>query len=215
MPQNFFTAVNAQLLSAYVPGGSLVSTAGRPTDDDGFPLVAPLPPDAGVVQKVGYYYACAKNFKDRKVAHLRPWRDFANKDEFSIPGKLEALSRVSDNLSYFNSNYVALVAAMSLYILITNLSFMIGMLVCAATYYFIRMKQAANENIFLHTYEFTPTQAFVGLGIGGLLTFYLTGGSSTVFWLVTCAAVVVLGHAVTRRPMQRLAEPANTQISFA
>ena len=76
-----------------------------------------MPEDASFFQRVSYYFAVVKHFKDRKLQSLRPWKEFADRDEFAIPGKLEALGRISENVQYFNSNYVALVSVMSIYIL--------------------------------------------------------------------------------------------------
>merc|ERR1711916_285215 len=97
----------------------------------------------GFFQKATYYFQLTRYYKDQKLQSLRPWKEFADRDEFSIPGKLEALSRISENIQYWNSNYIFLVACMSIYILITNLFFMVGMSLCAATYYWIKMKQRA------------------------------------------------------------------------
>jgi hypothetical protein len=173
-----------------------------------------LPENASLFQRLTYYVQVARHYKDQKLATLRPWREFADRDELSIPGRLEALSRISENVQYFNSNYAVVVSAISIYILITNVWFMVGMAVCAAAYYWVKLKAAAKEPIRIGSTELSTTQANFGLLLLSLFTFYVTNGSSTVFWLVTCAAIVVIGHASCRKPVATIAN-ANPTFSFA
>jgi hypothetical protein len=69
-------------------------------------------------------------------------------------------------------------------------------------YYWFRLKADAKEPIMVLGREYSPTQAYAGLLISTLLLFYMTNGSSTVFWLVTWALVIVAGHAATRMPIE-------------
>jgi hypothetical protein len=162
----------------------------------------PLDADAGFFTKVGHYYTKWKLYKDDKFRTLRPWTEFADRTQFSVPSKYEALGRISRNYSYFHSNYVIVVALMSTYILITNAMFMLAMTLCGAVYYWFRLKADAKEPIMVLGREYSPTQAYAGLLISTLLLFYMTNGSSTVFWLVTWALVIVAGHAATRMPIE-------------
>lgn len=197
---------------------SLSETNAAPFDPENPELTeTPLPvleQDPSIIQRGAYYFQLVKYYREQKLKSLRPWKEFADRDEFSIPGKLEALSRVSDNIQYFNANYWFLVSIMSVYILITNLWFMVGMSLCGATYYWVRMKAAAKEPIKIGSTELTATQSYFGLFLFSLFTFYITDGSSTVFWLVTCAAVVVLGHATCRKPIAS-GQNLNPAFSFA
>jgi hypothetical protein len=179
-------------------------------------IEAPVAPiDGNIFQKGAYYFQLARYYKDKKLQSLRPWKVFLDREEFSIPGKLEALTRIPDNITYFNSNYIFLVSLMSIYILITNLFFMVGMSLCVATYYWVKMKQQAGEPIKIGSQELTATQSYFALFLLSLFTFYATDGSSTVFWLVTCAGIVVLGHASTRKPIQAANSNLNPAFSFA
>jgi len=167
----------------------------------------PLDPSAGFFTKVGHYYTKWKLYKDEKFRTLRPWSEFADRSKFSVPSKYEAFARISRNYSHFHSNYVIVVAAMSIYILITNAMFMLAMSLCGAAYYWFRLKAEAKEPIVVLGKEYSPTQAYAGLVVSTLLLFYFTNGSSTVFWLVTWALVIVLGHAATRVPIDDESSP--------
>ena len=197
--------------------GTVGATDAAPFDPENpeSTVTAPvLPDDASVIQRATYYFALARYHKDRKLATLRPWKEFGDRAEFSIPGKLEALSRISDNVQYFNSNYAVLVSVMSLYILITNLWFMVGMSLCGACYYWVKLKVAAKEPIQIGSTVMTATQSYFALLIFSLFTFYITDGSSTVFWLVTSAGAIVLGHATCRKTIASSGN-SNPAFSFA
>ena len=167
----------------------------------------PLDPDAGFFTKVGHYYTKWRLYKDDKLRTLRPWSEFVDRSQFSVPSKLEAFARISRNYSHFHSNYVVVVAILSTYILITNSTFMIAMLMCAAAYYWFKLKADAKEPITLLGREYSPTQAYAGLVVATLLLFYLTNGSSTVFWLVFWGLIIVAGHAAMRKPVDDQTSP--------
>lgn len=187
------------------PSSSSLDPAPFSTEDP--TALPPLDPDAGFFTKVNHYYTRWKLYKDDKFRTLRPWSEFADRNQFSVPTKLEGFARISRNYSHFHSNYVVLVALMSTYILVTNAVFMISMMTCGAAYYWFKMKADAKEAIVVFGREYSPTQAYAGLVVATLLLFYLTNGSSTVFWLVTWALVLVLGHAVLRKPPEDQSSP--------
>jgi hypothetical protein len=164
----------------------------------------PLAADAGLLAKASHYAAKARLYKEDKFRTLQPWAEFFDRSKFSVPSKMQGLTRVSRNYGHFHSNYVCVVAVLSSYILITNFVFMSAMAFCAFAYYWFKLKAAANEPITILGREFGPTQAYALLVAATLLLFYFTNGSSTVFWLVTSAAAVVLGHAATHQPPEEI-----------
>lgn len=150
--------------------------------------------------KVSYHYNQLKAYKDERFKTMKPWGEFADRTKFSVPGKMEAFSRANKNVSHFYSNYVVVATVSSLYVLVINPSFLISMFVVVALYYYLRMKSAANEAIVAFGKEVSLTQAWTCLILFGVLSFYFTGGSSTIFWLVLSSLGTVLGHAVFREP---------------
>ena len=147
-------------------------------------------------------YAAMKKYKDDRLHSLRPWSEFLDRSKFSVPGKLEAFSRINKNLSTYYSNYVVVTFIISLYVLFSNFMFLAAMCMSFAFYYWTRMKAAANEPIVIRGKEFSQTQCNVFLAVFTLFMFLWTNGSSTVFWLVTLAIVTVFGHAATREPLE-------------
>ncbi len=152
--------------------------------------------------KVSYRLDRLRAYKEERFSTLKPWSEFADRTKFSVPGKLEGFSRVNKNVAYFYSNYVIVAFFGSLYVLITNPSFTISMGMATAVYYYLKMKVNANEPIILFGREVAIYQAYTSLIAFALISFYFTGGSSTVFWLVLCALGSVLTHALLREPQQ-------------
>lgn len=149
-------------------------------------------------------------YKDERFSTLKPWSEFADRSKFSIPGKLEGFSRINKNVAYFYSNYVIVAFLGSLYVLIMNPPFTVTMGVALAVYYFLKMKVNANEPIVVLGHEVSIYQAYTSLIAFAVLSFYFTGGSSTVFWLVLCGLGTVIIHALLREPQQE-----STAFSFS
>ena len=167
----------------------------------------PLPEGAGMMAKAQHCYLRAKQYKDGKLKSLKPWSEFFDWHAFNVPGKMEAFSRANRNLAYFQSNYMILTVVLSSYILITNLTFLLAMCASASAYYYYRAKTQAGEPIVLFGRTLSASTALGGIIAFTLFLFYTTDGSSTVFWLVTVALIVVLGHAVARQPIAEGALP--------
>lgn len=164
-----------------------------------------------ILGKVSYYYGALRTYKDERFKTMKPWGEFFDRAKFSAPGKMEAFSRANKNVSYFYSNYVVLATVSSLYVLLINPSFLLCLFASAAMYFFFRAKTNANEPIVIVSKEVTYTQAWAFLIVFSLLSFYFTGGSSTVFWLVLSSLGTVLGHAMFREPSSDESSP----LSFA
>lgn len=179
--------------AVFVPDDGPVAAAAAPIGTE------PMPD--GFFARIGWHYSNVKQYKDEKLRTLKPWSEFFDRSKFSTPGKMEAFSRANKNLAYFSSNYVVVATIMSAYVLITNVLFLIAGAISLAFYYYCRVKTSAGEPITIRGKELSPTQAYSLLIGFSIFMFFYTDGSSTVFWLLTCALVSVLGHAVAREPV--------------
>eukprot|EP00759_Apiculatamorpha_spiralis_P052456 PhF_6_TR5723/c0_g1_i1/m.8433/K20359/RABAC1, PRAF1; PRA1 family protein 1 len=148
--------------------------------------------------RVGLFVNRIRMVKDERMRNLRPWASFFDKTKFSIPGKIEGVSRVNKNVRYFYSNYLFVVALVAIYVILTNLTFVLTMGFCGSLLWYYRVSTANGEPFIVRGNEIGPTKAYGSLGTLTLFMFWLTGGSSTIFWLVTLSAGVVVGHAATR-----------------
>lgn len=160
---------------------------------------APMPDleGEGRFGRLSKFLGGLKGWKEDKLKSLRGWGEFFDHSKFSVPTKSEAFGRVTHNLSYFYSNYLVVAVLVAIYYLFTNILFMISIITVASAWYGYRNRSAP---VYLGNTEITPIQGYVGLSFGTLILFYLTSASSTVFWLFTVAAAVVVGHAWGREP---------------
>ena len=105
----------------------------------------------------------------------------------------------------------------AIWTVLSNLTFTIAMAVVAVlwkVYLEVSNRGAANVTLPGGT-VLAPLQAFSLLSMGTLILFYVLGGSSTVFWLLTTVAIVILGHATLHEAAATQAELALDETSRA
>eukprot|EP00759_Apiculatamorpha_spiralis_P015864 PhF_6_TR22360/c0_g1_i1/m.31691/K20359/RABAC1, PRAF1; PRA1 family protein 1 len=144
----------------------------------------------------------ARRFKDERLRGMRSWKVFFDKQRFSAPTKLEAINRANKNLKYYYSNYLIVVLIIGLYIMVTNMLFVLSMLFCVGLFGYYRAVTANGEAFLIQGNEITPGKAYTSLSVGTFVLFWLTGGSSTIFWLATLSGGIVVGHAATHEPLE-------------
>lgn len=165
-------------------------------------LVAAPPEPEGFVPKLKWHYDNLIRFKNERTKTLKPWGEFFDRTKFSVPGKVEAFSRANRNLAYFFSNYVLVSASISAYILFTNVWFLTTMIITALAFYYVRLRSQANEPIRVLGREFSVTSSYIGLTGFALVSFFMFGGSSTLFYLGALSFGTVIAHAIMREPVQ-------------
>ena len=163
---------------------------------------AVTPEPEGFVPKLKWHYTNVIRFKNERTKTMKPWSEFFDRTKFSMPGKVEAFSRANRNLAYFFSNYVLVSASISAYILFTNLWFLATMVLAALALYFVRLRAQANEPIVIMGREFSVTSSYIALAGFALVSFFVFGGSSTLFYLGALSFGTVIAHAIAREPVQ-------------
>jgi len=141
MSQEFGDPTLASSPSVSTTGGGTISLLGR------------------LAQLVGKLRA----FKDETFRGVRPWKEFFDKSKFSLPGKIEAVSRSNKNLRHFYSNYLIVACLVSIYVFITNLAFTMSMAFCGCLYYYYKISTANGEPYILRGTEITPVRAYTAL----------------------------------------------------
>ncbi|KAJ9465136.1 hypothetical protein DIPPA_01306 [Diplonema papillatum] len=61
--------------------------------------------------------------------------------------------------------------------------------------------------------QLRPIEASTGLSLCTFLGFFITGGSSTVFWLIATCLLVIVGHASMREAAATQAELALEELN--
>ncbi|CAM40709.1 conserved hypothetical protein [Leishmania braziliensis MHOM/BR/75/M2904] len=180
----------------------------------------PLPSYASIIFsgsstafKVQQLYHVSRQHVMRNFTALRPWSEFFDTTFFHSPsGVTDTVNRLNRNLPYFYANYLVLSFICSSYILLINLPFAVYTVMMVAWYMFIRNRsaivaalaaQGASEEeqmVYIANRPFTVSQLYLMLVVFGVVGFYLTGGSSVIFWLSLTSLGVSVGHASMRRP---------------
>ncbi|KAK7197882.1 PRA1 family protein [Novymonas esmeraldas] len=169
--------------------------------------------DAPVAQKAQQLYSVSRQHVVRNFAALRPWSEFLDTTFFHAPsGVTDTVNRLNRNLPYFYANYLVLSLVCSSYVLLINLPFSIYAVIMVSWYLFIRNRsatiavlaaQGASEEeqmVIIANRAFTISQLYMMLLVFGVVGFYVTGGSSVIFWLLLTSLGVSIGHAAMRRP---------------
>nr|CCC94263.1 putative RAB-interacting protein [Trypanosoma congolense IL3000] len=141
-----------------------------------------------------------------QLSHVQPWNDFFDREQMIAPdGARDAFSRVTRNANHFYHNYLVIAILGSLIVLIINPLFSVCMFFLLLAWSYVHKKQAeaAGTNITtlaVGNLEMSFLTAYALLSLIGLITFYVFGGSSILFWLVFASFGVVLIHAMMRKP---------------
>lgn len=176
---------------------------------EGLPTYAQiLSSDDGVTQKISQVYTVSRVRLQHQFASVQPWGEFLDWNFFAAPqGTTDVINRLNRNISHFYSNYIILSLACSSYVLFINLFFSLCVFAIAFTYFYVRNRSLAMSEdaasdglIYIGATGMSPMQLYLGMLIFGAVTFYLTSGSSVVFWLVLTSIGVTCGHAAMRRP---------------
>ncbi|EKF27635.1 hypothetical protein MOQ_008634 [Trypanosoma cruzi marinkellei] len=156
--------------------------------------------------KVQQYYAYAVNGARRQLAMVRPWKEFFDRQCFLPPSGLsESLSRLNRNINYYYHNYMIMAILCSSYVLLLNPAFSFCVALTLAMWWFVGTKrvEGAETNInhfIVLNRKITFSQAYLFIAIFAGISFFLTNGSSVMFWLVLSSVGVVVVHAVLRKP---------------
>ncbi|EPY32860.1 RAB-interacting protein [Strigomonas culicis] len=188
-----------------------------------FSVFAPENSHQSLVEKSKMVYTITRRNITVLFASVRPWDEFFDRHAFCYPAGLsDVLGRLSRNGNYFYSNYLILSLLCSILVLLQNLNFLVCMLICAMLTMFVRSRGAAlqaaaaaaaadgevapsggSAPIFvLFKKEWSASQCYVVIVVFGLLSFYICGGSSIMFWLLLTTFGVSSIHMVLRRPSE-------------
>lgn len=128
------------------------------------------------------------------ISKIRPPQEFFDYRRLSKPTNFgEVQSRVGYNLGYFQANYVAVVALLSVYALVTNLLLLFVILFVAGGVYGI--SKLGGSDLVLPVGRFNTSQLYTGLLVVAVPLGFLASPISTMMWLIGSSAVTVLSHA--------------------
>ncbi|CAI8497991.1 unnamed protein product [Pichia kudriavzevii] len=129
-----------------------------------------------------------------KISSLRPPQEFFDVRHFSKPSNFTELQqRVTYNLNYYQSNYVAIVLSLSLYALITNLLLLFVIALVGGGV--LAISKLGGEDLVTPMGRFSSSQLYTGLLIVALPLAFIASPISTMMWLIGSSCVSILSHA--------------------
>lgn len=142
----------------------------------------------------------------QKFQSLRPPQEFFDFKRLSKPANFSEIQlRVGYNLSYFQANYGAIVACLSIYSLLTNLLLVFVILFSIGGVTLIN--RLNGEDLVLPFTRLNTQQLYTGLLIVSVPLGFLASPLSTVLWLIGASSVSVLSHAAfMEKPIETVFE---------
>ncbi|ODQ82037.1 hypothetical protein BABINDRAFT_12088 [Babjeviella inositovora NRRL Y-12698] len=147
----------------------------------------------------------AGNLRTR-FANLKPPQEFFDVRRVSKPANFgEIQQRVTYNVGYFGSNYLAVIGLLSVYSLITNtlLMFVLAFVILGT----MGINKLGGEPLNTPFGSFNTSQLYTGLCCVALPLGFWASPISTLMWLIGTSAVTVLGHAsLMEKPIELVFE---------
>ncbi|KAH3687445.1 hypothetical protein WICPIJ_001555 [Wickerhamomyces pijperi] len=126
--------------------------------------------------------------------NIRPPQEFFDIKRISKPANFgEVQSRISYNLKHFQTNYFLIVAALSIYSLLTNLLLLFVIVFVGLG--LLGINKLQGQDLELGVARFTTSQLYTGLLVVAVPLGIVASPLSTVLWLIGASSVSILGHA--------------------
>lgn len=137
-----------------------------------------------------------------RFANIKPISEFLDVKRLSKPNNFtEVQTRVNYNLSYFSSNYAAVVVMLSIYSLITNPWLLFTIAFVTFGLWFIGKLQG--NDLEIGSFKATTSQLYTGLLCIAVPIGFFSSPFSTILWLIGASGVTILGHAsLMERPIE-------------
>ncbi|XP_030475027.2 PRA1 family protein B4-like [Syzygium oleosum] len=135
------------------------------------------------------------------LSQRRPWAELVDRTAFSKPESLsDAALRVRKNYSYFRVNYLAVVAAVLAFSLVTNpvsLFFLAGLL---AAWLFLYLFRPADSPLVLFGRTYSDRETLGVLIVLSVVVIFLTSVGSVLISALLAGVAVVCVHGAFRVP---------------
>ncbi|KAI8098326.1 prenylated rab acceptor PRA1, partial [Gilbertella persicaria] len=137
-------------------------------------------------------------FKQEKLANIRPVSDFFDRNRFRPTTSFPVVTqRWNYNLQYFSSNYVLVMICLAMYAVLTNW-FLLFTIVFI--YGGIHMISKLSESGSIASIPISMPKLYTGYAIGSLLLLFISGATSTIFWIIGAGVLIILCHATMLEP---------------
>eukprot|EP01065_Artemidia_motanka_P030549 TRINITY_DN3658_c0_g1_i1.p1 TRINITY_DN3658_c0_g1~~TRINITY_DN3658_c0_g1_i1.p1 ORF type:complete len:247 (+),score=104.90 TRINITY_DN3658_c0_g1_i1:80-820(+) len=158
----------------------------------------------GVIAMLYAARASVAEFRSSTLKGIRPWTEFGSPKDFNVPKRGDVMTRLTVNGRYYYSNYLCLVVALACWTALSNLFFVASMGLTIGAYYFYKFQTKDGGPLVVMGREVSSLQFYAALVGTALFCFWVTGGSSTIFWLIASVGVTIGGHATLREPVDAM-----------
>ncbi|KAJ3162391.1 Ca(2+)-dependent cysteine protease [Geranomyces michiganensis] len=137
-----------------------------------------------------------KETSKARLTSLKPISDFFDRSRFGIPSNLATFrSRLDYNLVYFSNNYILIVIIVSAYLLFTNLALLLTIMYLLAGFKFLSSIPQNQPTVLPGGITVTPTQLWPVFAFTGFLFTWLSGATSTIFYMLAMSGMLIGAHA--------------------
>ncbi|RAL54935.1 hypothetical protein DM860_013631 [Cuscuta australis] len=143
----------------------------------------------------------------------RPWLELLDRSSFSRPDTLsEAASRVRKNFSYFRVNYVALLASVLAFSLLSHPLSLVVLLSLLAAWFFLYLFRPSDQPVVIFGRTFSDRETLGILLVSTVVVVFLTSVGSVLISALLVGLALVCVHGAFRMPEDLFLddqEPAN------
>ncbi|KAJ3173551.1 hypothetical protein HDU88_002637 [Geranomyces variabilis] len=137
-----------------------------------------------------------KETSKARLSSLKPISAFFDRSRFGIPANVAVFrSRLDYNLVYFSNNYILIVILVSAYLLFSNLALLLTIIYLLAGFKFISSLPHNQPTTLPGGIKVTPTQVWPVFAFTGFLFTWLSGATSTIFYMLAMSGMLIGAHA--------------------
>jgi len=140
-------------------------------------------------------------WKEERFQTFRPLGEFLNKSNISFPKPAEAISRVKQNLIWYQTNYLAVFCLMAIYSALTSPMFLISVILSSGIWIWSLKYRQGTVNV--QGFEVPENLLTLLLALITLLIFYLADCIAILLWLTVISAIFSVIHALLLIPLPR------------
>ncbi|KAG7812319.1 hypothetical protein KL921_001551 [Ogataea angusta] len=111
-------------------------------------------------------------------------------------GIFEVQQRVNFNLTYFSSNYILITAIICCYCILTNLLLFFILAADTLVVYLTQLLFKNSDELQFRSFKLSKSAIYSTLLLINLPLLFVANPFTTLIWLATASAAVVLPHAV-------------------
>ncbi|XP_047328151.1 PRA1 family protein B3-like [Impatiens glandulifera] len=131
----------------------------------------------------------------------RPWLELVDGSSISRPETLsEALSRIRKNLSYFQINYITLIASVLAIFLISHPFSFLLLLCLLAAWLFLYTFRSSDQPLVIFARTFSNRETLAVLVVSTILVIFLTSIGSIIIYGLLVGFAIVCFHGAFRLP---------------